>query len=96
MALSDLILPKGKVVVLLSESINDVVTAEGGTALNFGSVQRVYETSDKTTVGDSVLFNINKSTPFTIISSPLATFTKVDTIIFDFSITPWISSMLFD
>lgn len=68
MALSDLILPKGKVVVLLSESINDVVTAEGGTALNFGSVQRVYETSDKTTVGDSVLFNINKSTPFTIIS----------------------------
>ena len=52
----------------LSESINDVVTAEGGTALNFGSVQRVYETSDKTTVGDSVLFNINKSTPFTIIS----------------------------
>ena len=68
MALSDLILPKGKVVVLLSESINDVVTAEGGTVLNFGSVQRVYETSDKTTVGDSVLFNINKSTPFTIIS----------------------------
>ena len=68
MALSDLILPKGKVVVLLSESINDVVTAEGGTALNFGSVQRVYETSDKTTVGDSVLFNINKSTPFKIIS----------------------------
>ena len=68
MALSDLILPKGKVVVLLSESINDVVTAEGGTALNFGSVQRVYETSDKTTVGDSVLFNINKSTQFTIIS----------------------------
>lgn len=68
MALSDLILPKGKVVVLLSESINDVVTAEGGTALNFGSVQRVYETSDKTTVGNSVLFNINKSTPFTIIS----------------------------
>lgn len=68
MALSDLILPKGKVVVLLSESINDVITAEGGTALNFGSVQRVYETSDKTTVGDSVLFNINKSTPFTIIS----------------------------
>jgi len=68
MALSDLILPKGKVVVLLSESINDVVTAEGGTALNFGSVQRVYETSDKTTVGDSVLFDINKSIPFMIIS----------------------------
>jgi hypothetical protein len=68
MALSDLILPKGKVVVLLSESINDVVTAEGCTALNFGSVQRVYETSDKTTVGDSVLFDINKSIPFMIIS----------------------------
>lgn len=68
MALSDLILPKGKVVVLLSESINDVVTAEGGIALNFGSVQRVYETSDKTTVGDSVLFDINKSIPFMIIS----------------------------
>ena len=68
MALSDLILPKGKVVVLLSESINDVVTAEGGTTLNFGSVQRVYETSDKTTVGDSVLFDINKSIPFMIIS----------------------------
>ena len=68
MALSDLILPKWKVVVLLSESINDVVTAEGGTALNFGSVQRVYETSDKTTVGDSVLFDINKSIPFMIIS----------------------------
>mgnify|MGYP003431808671 FL=1 len=68
MAISDLILAKGKVIVLLSESINDVVTAEGGIALNFGSVQRVYETSDKTTVGDSVLFNINKSTPFTIIS----------------------------
>jgi len=66
--LSDLILAKGKVIVLLSESINEVVTAEGGVALNFGSVQRVYETSDKTTVGDSVLFNINQSTPFTIIS----------------------------
>ena len=68
MALNNLILPKGKVIVLLSSSINDVVTAEGGVALNFGSVQRVYDTSDKTTVGDSVLFNINKSTPFTIIS----------------------------
>lgn len=68
MALSDLILAKGKVVVLLSDSINEVVTAEGGIALNFGIVQRVYETSDKTTVGDSVLFDINKSIPFMIIS----------------------------
>ncbi len=68
MALNNLILPKGKVIVLLSSSISEVVTAEGGVALNFGSVQRVYDTSDKTTVGDSVLFNINKSTPFTIIS----------------------------
>lgn len=68
MALSDLILAKGKVIVLLSESINEVVTAEGGIALNFGIVQRVYETSDKTTVGDSVLFDINKSIPFMIIS----------------------------
>ena len=68
MALNDLILAKGKVIVLLSESINEVVTAEGGIALNFGIVQRVYETSDKTTVGDSVLFDINKSIPFMIIS----------------------------
>jgi len=68
MGLTDLILSKGKVIVLLSASGNDIVATSWGKALNFGSVQRVYETSDKTTVGDSVMFDVNQSTPFTIIS----------------------------
>ena len=82
MALSDLILKKGEVVVLLSASINDIVAADGGVALSFGTVQRVFETSDKTTVGDSVMFNIKSATPFMVISGNTFYLIKEDDIRF--------------
>jgi len=66
MALSDLILNTGEVVVVLSTS--ELGIAPDGVALNFGSVQLVNQLSDKTIVGQSVWFDIGKATPFMIIS----------------------------
>lgn len=66
MALSDLILGNGEVVVILSTSYLDI--APDGVAINFGTVQLVNQLSDKTTVGQSVWFDITKATPFMIIS----------------------------
>lgn len=67
MALSDLILNKGEVIVILSSSYYDIVPAEGGKALSFGSIQRVSDLSDYT-VGNVVMFDIKNATPFMIIS----------------------------
>jgi len=74
MALSDIIIPAGKCIVVLSSSTLSIVP--NGSALNFGSVQSVNQLSDKTTVGMSILFDINKATPFIIISG--TTFYLVD------------------
>lgn len=69
MALSDLILNKGEVVVVLSASINGVTSA--GVALNFGIVQKVNDLCDTTQVGASVQFDISKAIPFMIISGQI-------------------------
>lgn len=66
MALSDLILSKGEVVVILSTS--ELGIAPNGVALNFGSVQLVNDLSDRTVVGQSVWFDVGKAIPFMIIS----------------------------
>ncbi len=69
MALSDIILGTNEAIVILSDSTLGIVSA--GKALNFGSVQAVNELSDKTTVGQSVMFDISKATPFMIISGQI-------------------------
>lgn len=66
MALSDLILPKGKIVVVLSNTNYNFAAA--GKALNFGIVQVVNDLCDVTEVGLVVWFDINKATPFMVIS----------------------------
>lgn len=66
MALSDLNLPAGKIIVMASGSAANVVSA--GVALNFGSVQKINELTDNFVVGQSVMFNVNDGTPFSIIS----------------------------
>jgi hypothetical protein len=73
MALSDLVLGSGEVVVILSDSTLGIVP--DGVALNFGTVQLVNQLSDKTTVGQSVWFDIKNATPFQVISGQ--TFYKV-------------------
>ena len=52
MALSDLILPKGKIVVIPSISTQNIVM--DGSALNFGTVQIVNDLCDVATAGDSI------------------------------------------
>lgn len=74
MALTDIVLDKGKVILILSDSYSGMVSA--GEALNFGIVQRVNQLSDKVTVGQSVLFNKTNAIPFMIISGQ--TFYLVD------------------
>ena len=66
MALSDIILGKKEVIVILSDSTTGIVGVD--IALNFGIVQKVNQLSNKTTVGQSVLFNPEQSVPFMIIS----------------------------
>ena len=66
MALSDLILPAGKVVVILSDSTQNIAAA--GQALNFGTVQIVNDLCDVTEAGASVWFDVKKATPFLLIS----------------------------
>ena len=84
MAVTDIILNSGEVVVILSDSILDIVAVDN--SLNFGTVQAVNQLSDKTTVGQSVLFNIKKAVPFQIISG--TTFYKVNEDDLQFSETP--------
>jgi len=66
MALGDIVLGKGEVIVILSDSTLGIVSA--GKALSFGTVQSVNKLTDKTTVGQSVMFPVEQSTPFMIIS----------------------------
>lgn len=67
MALSDVILPRGKIIVILSDSVYGLA-ATGEQALNFGSVQKVNQLTDAVTVGQIVLFDVTKATPFYIVS----------------------------
>lgn len=66
MALEDIILGKNEVVVVLSDSTLGLVAVDD--ALNFGTVQLVNQLSNKTTVGQSVLFDIKTATTFRVIS----------------------------
>ena len=66
MALSDLVLSKGEVIVILSDSTQNIVGVDTG--INFGTVQAVNQLCDKTTAGASVWFDITKATAFMIIS----------------------------
>lgn len=66
MALSDLILAAGELVVILSDSTEGVVGVDTG--INFGTVQLVSDLCDKAVVGQSVWFDISKATAFMIIS----------------------------
>ena len=66
MALSDLILPAGKVVVIPSISTQNIVA--DGSALNFGTVQMVNDLCDVAVAGDSIWFDKSKATPFMVIS----------------------------
>jgi len=67
MALSDLILNKGEVIVILSDSNQGIVPADGG-AINFGTVQAVNDLCDTTSVGSVVWFDKSKAQGFMIIS----------------------------
>ena len=67
MALSDLILGEGEVVVILSDSTQGILPADGG-AINFGVVQSVNALCDTTSVGASVWFDKSKAQGFMIIS----------------------------
>jgi len=86
MALSDFILNKGELVVLLGSSDTGITTAEGGKALNFGSIQKVNDLSDYT-VGDNIQFSIDDAVPFTIISGNVFYLIKEDSVRFT-EITP--------
>lgn len=66
MALSDIILSAGKLIVARSASTLQINA--NGKALNFGTVQAVNDLCDVTTVGSSIWFDVDKSTPFMIIS----------------------------
>lgn len=69
MALSDIILGANEVIVILSSSTTGMVGVDK--ALNFGTVQKVNQLSDKTTIGQSVLFNPEQAIPFMIISGQI-------------------------
>jgi hypothetical protein len=66
MALNDLILNKGEIVVILSDSTLGLVSDEIG--LNFGIVQSINDLCDLVTVGQSVWFDIKNAVPFMVIS----------------------------
>lgn len=67
--LSDIILNKGEVVVVLSNSSLNIAAA--GVALNFGTVQSVNDLCDTVSVGNSVWFDIGKAIPFMLISGQI-------------------------
>lgn len=70
MAISDLILNKGEVIVILSTSTQGIVPADGG-AVNFGTVQAINDLCDTTSVGESVWFDKTKAQGFMIISGQI-------------------------
>ena len=69
MALSDITLGANEVIVILSDSTLSIVSA--GKALNFGTIQRVNQLTDRFRVSESVMFDINKAIPFMIISGQI-------------------------
>ena len=66
MAISDLVLSAGELVVILSDSTLGIIGVDTG--LNFGTVQLVSDLTDRVKVGDSVWFDIKNATPFIVIS----------------------------
>lgn len=70
MALSDLVLSKGEVIVILSDSTEGIIPADSG-AVNFGLVQAVNDLCDTTSVGASVWFDKSKAQGFQIISGQI-------------------------
>lgn len=66
MALSDLILNKGEIVVALSDSTLGLNA--DGIALTFGTVQIVNDLCDVVSVGNSIWFDIKNALPFVVIS----------------------------
>lgn len=87
MALSDIILEAGTAIVIKSDSVLEIATAGSG-ALNFGTVQAVNQLSDKTTVGQSVMFDAEKATQFMIISGQIFYLVNEDDIQFQETIVP--------
>ena len=79
MALSDLILKKGYIIVMLSGATSGVTAADGGVALSFGTIQKVNDLSDYT-VGTTVMFVLGDEIPFTMISGNLFYLIKEDAI----------------
>ena len=69
MALSDIILNKGEVIVILANSSLGIAPA--GQAINFGIVQAINDLCDTTSVGSSVWFDVGKAIPFMIISGQI-------------------------
>lgn len=67
MALNDLILSKGEVIVILSNSTQEILPADSG-AINFGTVQAVNDLCDTVSVGALVWFDKSKSQGFVIVS----------------------------
>lgn len=57
----NIVLPKPKVLIYSSQSTNSFET--NGVALNFGTIQMIYETSDLYENGQSVLYNPKNSIP---------------------------------
>lgn len=74
MALADIILGRNEVIVIKSSSTTGMAGVD--VALNFGTVQKVNQLSDRTRVGQSILFNPEQAIPFMIISGQ--TFYKVN------------------
>lgn len=71
MALSDLIIQKGQIIVIVSQTVTQTVAGDGAAALNFGTVQKVSDLEDFYTVGQSVCFDPTKATQFMIISGTI-------------------------
>ena len=74
MALSDIRLPAGKIIVIKANSTLTIAAA--GKALNFGTVQRVSDLCEVAEAGSSLWFDVNTATPFMIISGQ--TFYMID------------------
>lgn len=66
MALTDIILNKGEVVVTLSGSTLGITA--NGVALNFGTVQLINDLCDTVSVGNQVWIDIDGAIPFMIVS----------------------------
>ena len=66
MPISDIILNKGEIIVVLSSSTLGIIGVDKG--MNFGTVQKINALCDTVTVGATVQFDISKAENFMIIS----------------------------